>query len=587
MQQINQIDQTPFSNQFTNILFLSDLTPLITEDDIRQFFKFYSEKIKQISINHKTKKSPNATIIFENQKIAEIAKRNLNMQKLKGKTVRIMCYLKEKEILENFNTNIYIKNISIYATPRQVFEHFLKFGEIISCKIPENDAGDHLGYGYINYMTAESAKNAIDSENGKKIWNNILEVMPFKNTKIRNEESLKNSNLYNNNINPMYPMNPINNFISNNYFNCVLYIHDFPQNFTEENLLEIFTKNNLDTKEIKTLKIVKNINPINPINTNNNNNNNNLPYAVLVFSDEKTTIHFKLILQKIEIEGKSLRIENDKKSDSCINNNNNTIKNLSNKCNLIIKNIPYDADENDLTNSFEKFGQIKSVKIERINLVTKLNDEYVEKKTSQGFGYICFSNNEEALNAKENMDGKYLQKFEMWKRPLIIDYFVPKGQRKNYNYNYNNSNNYQGEYFQNQIQTPPQIPNSYYMQSLSKEFENIDLNNFNKYNNNNINFPLNLNQPPQQNLNYNIPQQNQNQRGFNNNNNKINRNNQYQHPHPNQQLAHHQNPQNSINNNMNIPNNFMPTQQMMNMNMNMNQQYPIYNQNPQNNMFSK
>lgn len=506
------------SNTQMNILFLSDLIPTISEEDLQNFFKFYSEKIKHISVNHKTKKSANATVIFEDQKIAEIAKKNLNMQKIKGKTVRIMWHMKEKEIFENPNNNIYVKNISNFATPRQVYEYFSKFGEIISCKIPENDQGEHLGYGYINYTNTESAKNAIDSENGKLMWNNLIEVMPFKNSKIRLEE----------NFTPYIPQNPLNfqqgaqgqypnTFPSGNFgyfnatnnphassardprdINCTIYIHNFPTNYVEENFFEIFAKNNLEKNEVKTCKVIK---------------NPNAPYAILVFHDLTTTEKFKEVLSKIELDGNFLRVENYKKSgynaqgDNTANPSNS--KGPSGNNNLIVKNIPYDAEESDLTNSFEKFGNIKSVKIERVNLITKVNEEYVEKRTSQGFGYICFEKNEEALNAKENMDGKYLPKFEMWKRPLVIDFFIPKGQRRNYQ-NANNPNNPNnamnpmgfnyGNYpqannpNQNEAFRVPQNPgvNNFDMQNFNKELDGIKIsnpleNNNSKFNNNNSN----------------------------------------------------------------------------------------------------
>lgn len=421
--------QESLSNLNMHILFLSDLPNTITEEDIRAFFKDYADKIKLISINpskfnpmNKKLKSPTASIIFSDSKSSELAKTNLNLRKIKGKSVRIMFHTKDRNIIENPNTNIYIKNIPELVTPRDVLEHFSQFGEIVSAKIPESEEGNHFGFGYINYSDVDSAKKAIESENGKKVWNSVLEVQPFLDMKSRaNTQNSNNSG--------------------------TLFLRDFPENFSEQNIVEI-CKN---FGEIQSCKIINDISkPAFQI------------YAVLVFPNAESAEAVKNALNNMQIEGKFLKAENyktreekfasnfsnsglstDNASPSFPNynaylnnpsNNNYLLKGskaglLNN--NLHIKNIPFDATEADLISCFSKFGEIKSVKIEKMNLVTKVNDEYKEIPTSQGFGYVSFSKPEEAQKAKEEMDGKFLPKFEMWKRPLLIDFFIPKNQRRN------------------------------------------------------------------------------------------------------------------------------------------------------------
>ena len=97
-----------------NILILSDLAPSITKEDIFKFFEFCREKIKHISVTFQTKESASATVIFEDQKIAELAKTNLNMRKLNGKTVRIMWHIKGKEIIKNSQAIFPQKNPKIF-----------------------------------------------------------------------------------------------------------------------------------------------------------------------------------------------------------------------------------------------------------------------------------------------------------------------------------------------------------------------------------------------------------------------------------------------------------------------------------------
>jgi len=425
------------SNINMHILFLSDLPNSVIEDDIKVFFKDYADKIKLISINpsytnqiNKKAKSPTATIIFSDSKSSESAKNKLNLRKIKGKSVRIMWHTKDKNIIENPNTNIFIKNIPDLVTPRDVLEHFSTFGEINSAKIPENEEGFHFGYGYINYLDAAAAKRAIESENGKKVWNSFLEVQQFVDMKAR-----------------------ANTLVSNN--SSTLYLKDFPEKFSEQNIIEICR----NFGEIQSCR---------KIFSDKAKSSFSQAYAVLTFPNAQTTESVKQALNNVQIEGKFLNAENYKTKGekfaaaafsaatdsnpahnpqlpnynaylSNSNNNNNYLPKGTPattefiKNNLHVKNIPFEATEADLISCFSKFGDIKSAKIEKMNLVTKVNNEYKEIPTSQGFGYVCFSKAEEAQNAKEAMDGKYLPKFEMWKRPLLIDFFVPKSQRKNMN----------------------------------------------------------------------------------------------------------------------------------------------------------
>ena len=95
--------------------------------------------------------------------------------------------------------------------------------------------------------------------------------------------------------------------------------------------------------------------------------------------------------------------------------------------NLYIKNIPFEATEEDLRKTFEAFGKITSIKLEEdtsIKQDTKENDK--KKFINKSFGYISFDKVEEAKKALEELQGKQLKGFETWFKPLIIEYFIPK-----------------------------------------------------------------------------------------------------------------------------------------------------------------
>jgi hypothetical protein len=98
---------------------------------------------------------------------------------------------------------------------------------------------------------------------------------------------------------------------------------------------------------------------------------------------------------------------------------------------LYIKNLPEKCSEKQLNDEFAKFGEIKSLKIPKYILVTKVGNQLVEEIVSRGFGYVCFYNADAAKKAKEEMNNQVLSFFPESKRPLLIDFFMPKVERKN------------------------------------------------------------------------------------------------------------------------------------------------------------
>ena len=70
----------------------------------------------------------------------------MNLRKLRGKSVRIMWDERDISIRYNIKNNIFIKGIPKTTTPREVYEYFLQFGDISSCKLNEKEDDTHNGY---------------------------------------------------------------------------------------------------------------------------------------------------------------------------------------------------------------------------------------------------------------------------------------------------------------------------------------------------------------------------------------------------------------------------------------------------------
>lgn len=69
---------------------------------------------------------------------------------------------------------------------------------------------------------------------------------------------------------------------------------------------------------------------------------------------------------------------------------------MSNK--LFIGSLSWDTDDSALRNAFEQYGEVTDAKV------------ILERDTgrSRGFGFVTFSTSEEALSAKDGMNGQQL-----------------------------------------------------------------------------------------------------------------------------------------------------------------------------------
>jgi len=392
-------------SQGKHILFISELPDNIIDSELQDFFAEYKNDIHMMQIDRNQKmydlfntRKPKATIIFKTHEKAEEARNKLNMRRLKGKALNIMWHERDNSIRYNNKANIFVKGISLNANPREVYELFAKFGEIISAKICEDEDGNLLGYGYINYYNLDSAENAIANLNKTKFKDSELEVEHFQKKNERLQVPQENSSIY---------------------------IKNIPNKFSKiEDLKELFSKYG----KIVFSKVFQ--------------DSNERPFAIIVFAEAQSAKKAKEEMNDKKLDEKDevglyvdlLQKKSERKRmlTTKIGDINNKLNQEFKNCNLHIKNLPYDLTEEKLKEIFSKCGEVKSVKIDKFILQTKINDKFVESEESKGFGYVCFTSEEAARKAKEEFNGKTLPGYENSKRPILINNFMPKNERKQF-----------------------------------------------------------------------------------------------------------------------------------------------------------
>ena len=386
------------------ILFISELPDNILDSELNDFFSEYKADIYMIQIDRNQKmhdlfnsRKPKATIYFRSHAKAQEAREQLNMRRVKGKALNIMWHERDNSIRYNNEANLFVKGISQNSNPRDIYELFSKYGEIISCKICEDEDGNLLGYGYINYYNLESAEKAILNLNKKPFMDSELEVQHFKKMNERFKAPSENKSIYIKNI-----PNSIHNV---------------------EELKKVFSKfGKISWGEIYQDSVDR-------------------QYAILDFdtaesaNKAKEGMNDKKLNESDEsglyVDFLQKKSERKRMLTTKIGDINNKLNQEYKNCNLYVKNLPYELTEDKMKEIFSKCGEVKSVKISQFLLVTKVKDKFVNYVSSHGFGYVCYTSEEGAKKAIAEFNGKYLPGFENTKRPpIMICPFMPKHERK-------------------------------------------------------------------------------------------------------------------------------------------------------------
>lgn len=318
-----------------------------------------------------------AYVNFHRVEDAERALDTMNFKAIRnGRPCRIMWSHRDPSLRKSGLGNIFVKNLAPNIDNKTLYDTFSMFGNILSCKVATNSKGESLKYGFVHYETEEAALTAIQRVDNKQIAGERVSVTAFKSRKERDGNGkFKFTNVYVKNLPLNIDQNGLRNMFSRfgTITSCMIGLKDDkPGGFGFVNF------SNADEAAAACEGM-------------HNSDNGEEGKKLFVVRAQKRDERSRELAERFEI----LKAERQRKWAGV---------------NLYVKNLSDQIDDARLKEEFSKFGTIQSCKV---------MPDHMNK--SRGFGFVCFSSQEEATKAMTEMNGRMFDN-----KPL----YVALAQRK-------------------------------------------------------------------------------------------------------------------------------------------------------------
>lgn len=150
---------------------------------------------------------------------AERALDTMNFDLIKGRPIRIMWSQRDPSLRKSGVGNVFIKNLDRSIDNKAMYDTFSAFGNILSCKVAQDENGTSKGYGFVHFETEEAANKSIEKVNGMLLNGKKVYVGRFIPRKEREKELGEKAKLFTN-----------------------VYVKNFGEDLTEEQLRTMFEK---------------------------------------------------------------------------------------------------------------------------------------------------------------------------------------------------------------------------------------------------------------------------------------------------------------------------------------------------------
>ncbi|KAL1224370.1 Polyadenylate-binding protein 7 [Cardamine amara subsp. amara] len=361
-------------------LYVGDLHPSVTEGTL---YDAFSEFKSLISVRLCKDVSTGRSLCygyanFLSRHEANLAIKEKNHSKLNGKMIRVMLSVRAPDARRNGVGNVFVKNLPESIDNADLQDMFKKFGDIVSCKVATFEDGKSRGYGFVQFEQEDVARAAIENLNGTVVADKEIYVGKF----MRKTERAKPEDKYTN-----------------------LYMKNLDANISEDLLREKFS----EFGKIVSLAIAK------------DENGTCKGYGFVNLDNPKAARRAVETLNGTQFGSKSLYVGRAQKKEEReqllkekFEEKRKEQMMKAKVSNIYVKNIAGDATEGELRKHFSQCGTITSTKI--------MCDE---KGKSKGFGFVCFSTPEEAIDAVKTFHGNIFHG-----KPLYVAIAQRKEDRK-------------------------------------------------------------------------------------------------------------------------------------------------------------
>jgi polyadenylate-binding protein len=103
----------------------------------------------------------------------------MNFDLIKGRPIRIMWSQRDPSLRKSGVGNVFIKNLDKTIDNKAMYDTFSAFGNILSCKVAQDETGASKGYGFVHFETEDAANLSIEKVNGRTVVDALIATTHF------------------------------------------------------------------------------------------------------------------------------------------------------------------------------------------------------------------------------------------------------------------------------------------------------------------------------------------------------------------------------------------------------------------------
>ncbi|KAK6339029.1 Protein phosphatase PP2A regulatory subunit B [Orbilia brochopaga] len=391
-------------------LYVGELDPSVTEAMLFELFSSIGQVASiRVCRDAVTRRSLGyAYVNYNNTADGERALEELNYTLIKGRPCRIMWSQRDPALRKTGHGNVFIKNLDTAIDNKALHDTFAAFGNILSCKVAQDENGNSKGYGFVHYETAEAATNAIKHVNGmllneKKVF--VGHHIPKKERQSKFDE------------------------MKANFTN--VYVKNIDAEVSDEEFRTLFEK----FGQITSASLAR-----------DSDSGTSRGFGFVNFANHEAAAAAVEALHDTELKGQTLFVgraqkKHEREEELRKQYEAARIEKASKYqgVNLYVKNLDDEIDDERLRQEFSPYGTITSAKVMRDSSEggkekegedgkgSGAEDKPGDKKLgkSKGFGFVCFSNPDEASKAVAEMNQRMVNG-----KPLYVALAQRKDVRK-------------------------------------------------------------------------------------------------------------------------------------------------------------